>query len=121
MSTALDYALRLNPRRFQILGVKLHPLSLGHYLLMTQHGLPFIADGDATAEPQDLFLAILICSKHWKDGEFEQHCETTDFEEVGTKWGNEMGKQIAEDFAKGILFDINEKIRLFSVTPGRKQ
>lgn len=83
-------------------------------MLMVQNGLCFVSDETVTAETQDLFLAVLICSKHWKDGEFNDFCETADFETMGKEWGEKIGKQIAEDFANGIQFDINEKIKLFA-------
>lgn len=108
MNAACEYAMRLSPSRYQILGVKLKPLSLRHYFLMAQMGLCFVDDQTVEASTEDLFLAVLICSKVWKDGEFEDFCETADWEQIGKSWGEQVGRQ--GDLS---AFDLTSKIKLF--------
>jgi hypothetical protein len=50
------------PEPFQILGLRLLPLSLGRYRLMHRFGVAFVSDGERGAGIDDLILGVLICS-----------------------------------------------------------
>jgi hypothetical protein len=50
------------PEPWQILGVRLRPFSLGHYLKLRQFNSPFVSDDPAPAAVGDLLLGILVCS-----------------------------------------------------------
>lgn len=103
MSAAATYAERLIPEPYTILGLRLKPLSLQHYLLMSRFGVAFVAEGEEGATLADLLTGVLICSRHWKEGEFEEFVSSGDFEKEISQWGELVG-----------MFDLNEKAKLFA-------
>ncbi len=55
------------PEPYRILGLRLKPFSLGHFLILSRHGCSFVAPGAATATRQDLVFACLICSMDYDE------------------------------------------------------
>lgn len=55
------------PEPFQILGLKLLPLSIGRYRRMARHGIGFVSEGESRADGKDLLLGVLICSMKCRD------------------------------------------------------
>jgi hypothetical protein len=58
------------PDQFQILGLRLLPLSIGRYRLLKRFGCAFVAEEETTAGYPDLLLGLVICSMTCK--EFQQ-------------------------------------------------
>lgn len=88
-----EYARAAIPEPFQILGLRLRPFALGHYLLFQRFALqPHLRD--------DLILAVLICSMSAAD--FLRFLEQTNWHRQVQQWGRRIG-----------LFDLEEKARLF--------
>ena len=50
------------PEPFQILGLRLLPLSIGRYRRLARHDCAFVANGKTEAGVGDLLLGVLICS-----------------------------------------------------------
>ena len=61
----LDYYQAAVPDGWQILGVKLRPLSLGHLILLKRYGSAFVVGGIPTEA--DLVLSVLICSRTYEE------------------------------------------------------
>ena len=79
----LDYYQAAVPDGWQILGVKLRPLSLGHLILLKRYGSAFVVGGIPTEA--DLVLSVLICSRTYEDavelvesGRFKQEAKKLD-------------------------------------------
>ena len=53
------------PDGWQILGVRLRPLSLGHLILLHRHESAFVLGG--IPEPEDLVLSVLVCARTYED------------------------------------------------------
>lgn len=88
------------PDPYRILGLRLRPFSLGHYLLMQRFGCNFLADDVSTATREDLILGVLICSM--RHAEFLVFIEQKNFAKEMVAWGKRIG-----------LFDFPEKSGLF--------
>ena len=95
-----SYAVSAIPEPYRILGLRLKPFSLGHYLLMQRFGCRFIVGDATTAERNDLLLGVLICSMNHAD--FLAFIEQPDFLKEVQKWGKSVS-----------LFDFPEKSKLF--------
>lgn len=105
MSNAASYSQAAYPEPYTILGIRLKPLSLQHYHLMARHSVAFVSDGPSEATFADLLLGVIICSKHWEEGEFEHYVESGECQSESSAWG--------EKFPLG-SFDEKEKIKLFA-------
>jgi hypothetical protein len=107
---AYDYGEAVNPVPFNVLGVRLKPLSLHHCLLMQAFGVGFTNEQTVPGTLEDLIFSILICSKHWSEGEFEEYI----FSEQATQdidfWVEKLGENGAEELAR----TLNDKIKLFN-------
>lgn len=88
------------PERWQILGLRLRPFSLGHYKLLKRHQCAFVSDSEQQASREDLIFGVLCCSM--KVNEFEIFLDAPDFLEQVKEWGAKIG-----------LFDCGEKAKLF--------
>lgn len=55
------------PQPYRVLGIKLKPFCLGHYLLLRRHGCAFVADEQARATREDLIFAVLVCSQSFDE------------------------------------------------------
>lgn len=95
------YAQAAIPDPYRILGLRLRPFSLGHYLLLQRFGCRFIEDDKTTVGRDDLILGVLICSR--KHREFLEFIETDDFTQHLRDWGKKVS-----------LFDFPAKARLFA-------
>lgn len=61
MATA-SYFESAFPEPWQILGLRLYPFSLGHYIKLYRFSSPFVSDKTAEADLGDLVLGCLVCS-----------------------------------------------------------
>ena len=95
------YSQAAIPDPYVILGLKLRPLSLGHYLLMSRFDVAFVASEERNATFDDLILGVLICSMGYDD--FLRFMESKNFRREIAAWGRKIG-----------LFDPVEKIVLFN-------
>src|SRR6478736_4938936 len=95
------YAHAAIPDPYRILGLRLRPFSLGHFLLLQRFGCGFLSPNPDDAKREDLLLGVLICSMRHK--EFLEFLEQKDFAQQIEKWGKDNG-----------LFDLPEKSALFS-------
>lgn len=59
---ANDYPRSAYPDEWQILGVRLRPFSLGHYLKLRRLGNAYVSDDATPALMGDLLLGIMVCS-----------------------------------------------------------
>lgn len=91
-----SYAHAAFPEPFRILGRRLRPFSLGHYLLLQRFGV-----NTESPDRSDLIVGVLICSMRHE--EFLAFLEQNDFLEELRKWGKKIG-----------LFDLAEKSALFN-------
>lgn len=99
MATAA-YPTAAIPEPYQILGLRLKPLSLGHYLLMERFNVAFVSSIEATATQDDLILGVLICSMTYE--EFINFLDEPDHIAQIKSWGEKCG-----------AYDLNEKVKLF--------
>jgi hypothetical protein len=72
------------PEPFQILGLKLLPLSIGRYRRMARHGVGFVSETKATADGADLLLGVLICSM--KCREWDEIAASGDIAKIISDW-----------------------------------
>lgn len=103
MNRAAKYAERLHPEPFTILGLRLQPFSLQHYFLLSRLNVAFVSENPETATISDLVLGVLVCSRKWEEGQFEEYFSGTDWEQEIQKWGETIG-----------VFEVQEKVKLFS-------
>lgn len=61
------YASACIPDSFTVLGLRLKPLSLGHYLMMTRFGCAYASDTETTIGLDDLVTGALICSMTFEE------------------------------------------------------
>jgi hypothetical protein len=94
------YANAAIPEPYRILGLRLKPLCLGHYLHMARFNVGFVSEDSVSATIDDLVLGVLICSKTYQ--EFLDFLEQDDVEEQVKSWG-----------AKCIQMDVPAKVKLF--------
>jgi hypothetical protein len=119
------------PEPFVILGLKMKPFSLGHYITLRRHESAFVADTAGVATREDLIFACLVCSMEfdeftdWLEGgkvvamdrlsavvsfcvgklsalEMAAAFRLTKAEYEVMRWGRKIG-----------LFDLQEKVALF--------
>lgn len=57
-----DFFSKDIPEPFQILGLRLLPLSIGRYRRMARHSVGFVSESQTSADGKDLLLGVLICS-----------------------------------------------------------
>lgn len=100
MATLDQYAKNAVPDPYRVLGLRLKPFALGHYLLLQRFGCAFIQEEPGEATIQDLILGVLICSMSHRS--FLQFIEQKDFLKQTAAWGKKVG-----------IIDFEEKARLF--------
>lgn len=93
-----DYVKAAVPEPFQILGLRLKPFSLGHYILLKRHG--FVCDSGEPYTRENLILGCLVCSM-W-NREFLDFMESPDHAKEVMAWGELCGQ-----------FNLQEKLALF--------
>lgn len=62
MEVANNYFEAAYPEPYQILGVRLRPFSLGHYIKLSRLGCAFVSETEQNAKLSDLLLGIVVCS-----------------------------------------------------------
>lgn len=62
MAIANNFFSAAYPEPWQVLGVKLRPFSLGHYLKLSRLGCAFVSDKEESATLSDLLLGVVVCS-----------------------------------------------------------
>ncbi|MDD5351531.1 MAG: hypothetical protein PHQ12_15065 [Chthoniobacteraceae bacterium] len=117
----IGYAFAAIPDPYRILGLRLRPFSLGHWLLMQRFSCSFATQPNtptlhhsttpsAAASRDDCLLGILICSMRHAD--FLAFIEQKDCFKQITKWGKKVGfidlKPAAELFAKYLAESLSE-------------
>ncbi len=88
MNAAADFKAAI-PEPYQVLGLRLLPLSVGRYRLLKRFNVAFVADGDASAEMGDLILGVLICSM--RCDEFLAFYESKEFTREVRRWASRIG------------------------------
>jgi hypothetical protein len=83
-----DYFARVIPEPFQILGIRLLPLSLGRYRLLKRFEIAFVSDTEGAAEVGDLLAGILICSM--RCDEFLAWAESPRFSKDIRRWSRRL-------------------------------
>lgn len=61
------YAQACLPQTHTIMGLRLKPLSLGHYILMKRFGCNYASDEETDITMSDLITSVLICSMTYTD------------------------------------------------------
>lgn len=77
------------PEPYQILGLRLLPLSLGRYRLLHRFQCAFVSEEATTAEIGDLLLGVLVCSMHCD--EFVSFYQSKRFSKEVRKWSARIG------------------------------
>jgi len=62
MAIANNFFAAACPEPWQILGVKLRPFSLGHYIKLSRLGCAFVSEKETQATLSDLLLGCVVCS-----------------------------------------------------------
>jgi len=55
------------PEPYRVLGLKLRPFSLGHYVTLHRHGSAFVSDRETNASREDLIFAAIVCSMTFEE------------------------------------------------------
>lgn len=96
-----SYPREAIPEPYQILGLRLKPICLGHYIHMERFGVSFANGDPATpAGLSDLVMAVAICSMTYE--EFPRFLENPHWRKRLKVWGGKCS-----------IFDIQEKVSLF--------
>ena len=95
---ARDFLQAAIPEPVTLLGQRLHPFSLGHYILLERFKSPFILGGNA--DVTDLFTAVLICCNEYD--EFIDLIKEDDLISIVKSWAKRLGdfdpQEIAQAF-----------------------
>ena len=65
MSLESDYLKAVIPHQARVLGQRLRPLSLGHVMVLTRYGSPFLT-GERQPQFGDLCFAVWVCMRNWR-------------------------------------------------------
>jgi hypothetical protein len=76
------------PEPFQVLGLRLLPLSIGRFRRLARHDCAFVAPGAATAGLSDLMVGVLICSM--RCDEFDEFCVSPTFSREVARWSRKV-------------------------------
>jgi hypothetical protein len=79
----------------RIMGVKLRPFSIGHYLLMKKYDCNYVSDEPADTSIDDLVLSISICCR--KFDEFVDFISDKNCLKWIAKWGKQINKEVNGD------------------------
>jgi hypothetical protein len=60
-----DYLKAVIPHQARVLGQRLKPLSLGHMMVLSRYGSPFVT-GDRQPMFGDLCFSIWVCKRNWQ-------------------------------------------------------
>jgi hypothetical protein len=83
-----DFFCKDIPEPFQILGLKILPLSIGRYRRMARHGVAFVSETQAKADGKDLLLGVLICSMTCSD--WDELAVSGKLQKVISRWMKEI-------------------------------
>lgn len=131
MANAFESAF---PEPWQVLGVRLHPFSLGHYFKLKRLGCAFVSDEVSIANLGDLLLGISVCSMRSNPDpsrdEFWQWLNRYEPDGFFSKLGYRIRRRVAGWFGKKVFtaaerdmmalgrklgpVDLPEKCRLFA-------
>lgn len=123
-----DFFSRDIPEPFQVLGLKLLPLSIGRYRRMARHGIAFVSESASKPTGADLILGALICSMQCE--EWDELSTSGELPEIVNGWLRKIravppwylrGKLgafvsatwIGKLWRKRNSFDLLEKMKLF--------
>lgn len=126
------------PEPFQILGLKLKPLSLGRYRLLHRLGCAFVSDKESNAGIPDLLLGVAVCSMRCDDA--LNSFETGEYFKFVSRWAKRINAKppwylrgkygrilsatlIGKRWRKKNSFNFVEKMELFKnyVSEARQQ
>jgi hypothetical protein len=121
---AADFTAAI-PEPYQILGLRLLPLSVGRYRLLHRFNCAFVSEEATTATIGDLILGILICSMRFD--QFVAFYESKSFAREVRRWANRIGatppwfmrnkwvklSPIGKHWRKNHSFNFVEKMQLF--------
>ena len=65
MSLESDYLKAVIPPQARVLGQRLKPLSLGHMMVLSRYGSPFVT-GERQPMFGDLCFAVWVCKRNWR-------------------------------------------------------
>jgi hypothetical protein len=77
------------PEPYQILGLRLRPLSLGRYRLLRRFSCAFVSDESTTAAIADLLLGVAVCSM--RCDEFLKCVDDGTYSEFLKRWAKRIG------------------------------
>lgn len=97
----------VNPVKYNILGLTLLPLSLGHFLNMRAYGCEYASDTTTEVDVVDLIIGVLICSMTYE--QFREFVASDRFFKEVRHWGKVIQKKTKKDKT----FNIFERLELF--------
>ncbi len=97
----------VTPVKYNILGLTLKPLCLGHYLNMRAYGCEYASDTDTEVGIIDLIIGVLVCSMTYE--QFKDFVDSDRFLPEVRRWGNIIRK----DTKKDKHFNVFEKLAEF--------
>lgn len=84
-----DYFSQIMPEPLVVCGLRLKPLSIGRYRLMSRFNVAFVAENPITANAGDLLMGAIICSMTCDD--FTAFVSCKNFKKQLQKWGRKAG------------------------------
>jgi hypothetical protein len=83
------------PDSVVLLGLKLKPLSLGHYILLRRLGCGFVSEESTGISFEDVIVGVLVCSMSYSD--FVEFAGSDTFREELTNWSKKVEEMIKAD------------------------
>lgn len=107
------------PEPFQILGLKLKPLSIGRYRILKRLNCAFVSEQEVKAEAADLIIGVLVCSM--RCNEFIELYDSHNLEKLLRRWSRSISPLpwigflpiVGKWWRKRYSFDMFEKMNLF--------
>jgi hypothetical protein len=107
------------PEPFQILGLKLKPLSIGRYRILKRLNCAFVSEVETKAEAADLIIGVLVCSMRCQD--FMEIYDSNRLEMFLRKWSRSISPMpwigfiplVGKWWRARYSFDMFEKMNLF--------
>jgi hypothetical protein len=106
MNTAAEFHAAL-PEPHSVLGLRLLPLSIGRYRMLARHGCAYVAEGEATAQADDLIFGAVVCAQPVAD--FERDLSNGRLQKDLEKYGKQFRKALRK--SKG--FNLFEHMKRF--------
>jgi len=103
------YLRAVVPEPFRVLGLKLEPFSIGHYLLLHRFDVAFVTG----VEPNigDLFLGVWICAHSWEEN--NALLDSSRFWEDMATWRGQVYGRGLLGWVRPRKVDLGEKTKLF--------